>query len=135
MDAEHRVELVLLHLHEHAVAREAGVVERDVEVAELGDRAAHERLALLPVGDVAEVRDRLAARGLDLRDHLAGRVLVGAAAVALGAEVVDHDRGAVPRELDRLDAAEAAPCSGDDRHLAVQDSHLSSPYSKARCAR
>ena len=62
----------------------------------------------LPVGDVVGVRDRLAAERLDLLDDGVGD-LAGAlaAAVQRDAEVVDHDLGALARELERVLAADA----------------------------
>ena len=52
---------------------------------------------------------------------------VGVAAGALtrdrSAEVVDHDRGAVLRQLHGVAAADAVARAGDDRHLAVEQPH------------
>ena len=57
--------------------------------------------------------------GLDLVDDGVGRVVL-VLPVEREAEVVDHDADALARELERLDAAEAAAGAGDDRDLAVQ---------------
>ena len=79
----------------HAVAQDAGVVDQHVEVAERVDRRLDQALGALEVGDALAVGDGLAAGGDDLVDDLLRRRGVGAAAVHVAAEVVDHDLGPV----------------------------------------
>ena len=44
----------------------------------------------------------------------------GAAAVHCAAQIIDHDAGTPPRELQRVASAESAPCAGDDGYLVVE---------------
>ena len=71
------------------------------------------RLALIPVGDVAGVDDRVAARVPDLVDHRRRR-----GSSTRGSEVVHDDLDALPCELERVRAPEPLPRAGDDRDLA-----------------
>ena len=73
VDGDHRVPLLLGHVHEHAVAEDPGVVDEDVEAPERVDRLLHHLARLREVGDVRAVRDRLAAGGLDLLRRPAAR--------------------------------------------------------------
>ena len=70
------------------------------------------------LGAVAGVEHRLATGGGDLvDDRLAD----------LGIELVDHHAGALAGELERLTAADAATCAGDDRDPAVHQTHGGDP--------
>ena len=64
-----------------------------------------------------------AARRDDLVDDLLRGRGVGAFAAGAAAEVVDDDRGALAREQQRVAAADAAARAGDDRDLAVEQTH------------
>jgi len=123
VNRDDRVPLCLRHVHEHAVAQDAGVVDQDVEVAERLHGHVDHALGALPVGDVVVVRDRLAAHGLDLVHDLLCRRGVVARAVVGAAEVVHHDLCALRGEEQRVLAADAAPCAGDDRDASLQFSH------------
>jgi hypothetical protein len=59
VDGDHRVPLRLLHVHEHPVAQDSGVVHEDVETAERVDRVLHQPPRAGEVGDVLAVGDRL----------------------------------------------------------------------------
>ena len=85
------------------------------------------RLAAGPARAVVVVRDGLAAGGRDLVDDLLRRGAVGALAGARTAEVVHDDLRALAREEQRLGAPDAASRAGDDRDLAVEESHRSVP--------
>ena len=112
-----------------------GVVDQDVEAAEGVDRLLHHRRGLLEVGDVGAVGDGLAAQRLDLGDDLVGDLGGRALAGAGGAEVVDHDLGALPGELEGVGAADAATRSGDDRDASFEDAGHGSPSVTARAGR
>ena len=60
VDADHRVPLVLLHVHEHPVAQNSGVVDEDVQPPERFDRLVDEPFCPREVGHVLAVGDRLA---------------------------------------------------------------------------
>ena len=89
--------------------------------------------------DVGAVGDGAAALGLDRRDHLLGHRQVGAGAIARTAEVIDHDRRTLARKQFGIGLAQPAARAGDQRHLAVEESHGSlpdpSPSFRARNAR
>ena len=73
-----------------------------------------EPLAEVGVGDAADARHGLPARGLDRGDGLLG---------GFGVEVVDHDLRALAGQLQRDLAPDAAAGAGDDRDLALKSSH------------
>ena len=66
-------------------------------------------VGVLRLGDRERRGDRLAARLLDLVDHLLRRAGVAARAVERRADVVDHDARALLRHQQRDGAADAAP--------------------------
>jgi hypothetical protein len=127
VDPDDGVPLLLRGAHEHAVPDDAGVVHHHVEPAEALDRLLDHRAGLLPVRHVGAVRDGLAARSPDLRHHLVGRRARAALALERDADVVDHDRGALPGELEGVRATEAASRAGDDDDPSFADTcHASS---------
>ena len=85
------------HAVEDLVAQDAGVVDQDVDAAEGIERGLDDLVGVLRLGDRERRGDRLAARLLDLVDHLLRRAGVAAGAVERGADVVDHDLGALLR--------------------------------------
>jgi hypothetical protein len=60
-----------------------------------------------------------AARRPDLGDDGFGRRLIGAAPVAAGPDIVDHDLGAMGGELQGIFAPDPARGTGDDGYPAV----------------
>ena len=90
----------------------AGVVDEDVEPAELIDGLLHRLLAELLVADVAGNGDRLAPFLLD--------DLLGLGGVVMLAQIDDGDVRAFAREQRGDRAADAAVAAGDQRHLALQ---------------
>src|SRR5207253_10806341 len=105
------------------VAQDAGVVDDDVELAELVQRAPDQAVSALAASDAVVVGHRVAPRGLDLGDHLVRHFPTSAAAVAVAAEVVDHHFRAFAREEQSVLAADAATRTGDDRDFSVEESH------------
>ena len=85
-----------------------GVVDEDVDPAELGDRSLDDVAAIRLVGHVARQRDAGAFRILDEPQR---RVRV----VLLLGEVRDRDVGALARERQRYGSADAGVAAGDQR--------------------
>src|SRR5262249_17189858 len=113
---------------EHAVAQDAGVVHEHVELAVGLDGLVDHVLGAVPARDVVAVGHRFAASLLDGLDHFVGRTGVRAAAVDLGAEVVDDHLRAVRGQHDRVLAADAAACAGHDCNSSLtQTGHSSLP--------
>jgi hypothetical protein len=83
VDIQHRLELLVGHLVRHAVPGVAGVVDDDVDLAELVDGLLHQRVRHALLGEVASEDRGLAA---DLGCGLLGDVAV---------QVVDQDPGAL----------------------------------------
>ena len=127
MDVEDDVPHVVRHVLERLVAQDAGVVDRDVELAELVHRALDHRPGGIAVGDRAVVGDRPAAGVADLLGHLVGHRGAGARAVARSAQVVDHDRGAFLRQEQRVRAAQTAACACNECNLSVEQTHDAVP--------
>jgi hypothetical protein len=115
------------HVDDRPVAQDPGVVDQDVQRAELRDRLFHQPLGAGPVRHVVSVGDRPSAGRRDLLDHLLGGGRVTAGAVGRAAQVVDHDGGAFPREQQGVLPPEPAPGPGDDGHAAVECSRLPLP--------
>jgi hypothetical protein len=88
----------------------AGVVDEDVEPAELVHRLGDDRVAMGFLAKVAGYRDRAAALGLDDAPGLGGVVML--------AQIGNGDVGALAREQGGDRAADAAVGAGDDRDLA-----------------
>ena len=122
MHLDHLVPVGFGGVGEGLVAQDAGVADQDVGLAECSS-AAIRILAALHGGDVVAVGHGLAAGGLDGVDHLLRRRWVAAGAVAGPAEVVDDDGGAFLREQLRIGLAQPVARAGDDRNLAVEQSH------------
>src|SRR5690606_10728095 len=104
------------HVHQHPVAEDAGVVDHDVEAAELAQRGPHQPSGRLVVGDVVGVRDRVPAGRPDLLGDGLGGAGVGAGAVPGAPEVVDDDGGSLAGQLDGVGPAYSAGGAGDDGH-------------------
>ena len=119
MDLDDRVPLVDGHVDQHPVPQDAGVVDQHVEPAERLDRGVDQPLGALPVGHVVAVGHGFAAGRPDLVDHLTGWAGGPAAAVDLGAQVVDHDLGPLPGELQGVAPADAPAGSGHDHDPPV----------------
>src|SRR4029079_7757164 len=90
----------------------AGIVDENVEPAELVDRLADGSLAELLIANVACNRDRLAPLLLDN--------LPGPGGVVMFAQVKDGDVGAFTGEQRRDRPADAAIGPGDQRRLVLQ---------------
>ena len=78
---EHDAEILGLELREGLVAQDAGVVDDDVDLAEVVDRGLHDRGAALGRRDGVVVGDGLAAGLVDLLHDLIGHARAGAGAV------------------------------------------------------
>src|SRR5690606_4672016 len=89
-----------------------GVVDQDVQPAELRGRALDDVAAVLALAQVAVERERAAA-GVAHPAHGLARVVVP---VVVG----DGDVGALPRERDRDRAADAAVAAGDQGRAALE---------------
>ncbi|GAB2807804.1 hypothetical protein GCM10022221_01350 [Actinocorallia aurea] len=114
VDADDVVPFGLAHRDQHPVADESGVVHQDVEAAEGLHGGADQPRGAVPARDVVAVGDGLAAEVLDLGHDRFGDVAGAPAAGEGGAEVVDDDLGALPRELQGVFAADPASGPGDD---------------------
>ena len=90
----------------------AGIVDEDVELAELAHRFFDRALAEVLVADVAGNRDRPAAFLLD--DGL------GEGGIIMLAQIDDGDVGAFAREQGGDRAADAAVGAGDQRDLVLE---------------
>src|SRR3990170_3836462 len=108
---DHLLPLLDTHPADGTVAVDAGVVDQDVDAAELLDRGVDHALDVIRVGDSRLNSDRLLPLVLELCQQLL-RLL-------LALEVVDHDLAAVVRQLAHDGAAEPAGATGDDGDLIV----------------
>ena len=105
---------------ERLVAKDASVIDDDVDRAEGVEGGLGDGGAALGGGDGLIARDSLATCGEDLRHDTVGGARGTAGAIGRPAEVVDDDTSAATRELERVGAAETAPGSGDDGDALVE---------------
>ena len=111
--------ILIAHLEKRLVRPDCGVVDQDVDAAELAERFRRHRLNLVLLADIGDDRDRLDPEILRLaRDRL--RFLLVRARI-------DDDIGAFPRELQHRRAADIAPRAGDQRDLPLEPAHDRSP--------
>ena len=133
VDVDLAAPLIVVHFPEVLLSRdegEAGVVDEDVDAAELGDGAIDHRLDLLGLGDVKIEGEGAAAEGADLFGDggcaAPGSVAFGLREVFVRAgERGDDDVCAVFGEADGDGAADAAHAAGagDDGDFACEDAH------------
>ena len=107
-----------LHAGDERIPQDAGIVDQDVEPAELGDSLQHNAFRAAPGRDVLGASDGGAAGGNDLFHHVARRAAVGAIAGVVAAEVVDDDLGPFPGEQQCVFAPDATARAGDHRNPA-----------------
>src|SRR5690606_27483938 len=114
---DHVAPLVLFHAPERTVARDARVVDEDVQVAERVERLVHERLRLRGVANVV-----LATECIDLElPHLPERFFRVPPAVARAVvAVVERDVHPMARQLEDDRAADATRAAGHDRAVPTQ---------------
>lgn len=115
MHAHDHVPVLLGQAQEHAVTQHAGVVDDDLHIAKGSQRGLQNRLRTGHGGDVTGVGQRLAAGSPDFLGHGLG---------GFGADVVDHHICTFLREGQRIGAAQATACTGDDDGSLVANTHL-----------
>ncbi len=116
------VPLLRCHLGQGAVAQDPRVVDERIQPAELAERGGHDRLRVVDLRAVAEVQDGGAARCGDLVDD---------GLTGLGVDLTHDDARPLTGQLDGFTAAQAASSAGDDRDLALEESHERAIY--CRC--
>ncbi len=125
---DHGIPVGLLHVEDHAVAEDAGVVDEDVEPAELVDGLFDHPSGLVEVGDIGPVDDRFAAGRADLVDDAPGRSHIATRSVDITPEIVDDDLGAPGSQQQSVLAPDTPPRSGDDCHSTFdQSTHVRPP--------
>jgi hypothetical protein len=113
---DHRIPLVLGHIRQHAVAQDAGIVDEDIEPAEGVDGLLDHGLRALPIAYIGRIGDSRAAGLLDGVHYGRGCSCIGARAIDAGADVVDHDLGAMGRKQEGVLASESSPGPRHDGH-------------------
>jgi hypothetical protein len=135
VDADDGVPLRLVHVEEHPVAQDPGVVDEDIQAPELVVRLVDHLLRGVPIGDVAAVRDGFTAHGFDLVHDRLSNVRGVAGVVALLAEVVHDDLRTLACELERVTTSDAAAPAGDDDDTSFADTHQLFPAFCLYCSR
>ena len=69
MDMHRRVPFFGRGRNKHPVAHDPCIVDDDMQVTKFSDRRINDPLRRVPIGDVFIIRQRLAARCLDLVNH------------------------------------------------------------------
>jgi len=117
-DADHEVPVLALHAHDELVAGDAGVVDQDLQAAELGGDVLYGLLDAFFVGDVHLEAGGLATGGGNFFDH--------------GGQLVFHDvghgdRGAGLGQRQGNGAADALRRAGDERNPTFYSRHSCPP--------
>jgi hypothetical protein len=118
MDVDHHVPILFGHFPNLFGTQVAGVVNQDVEPAEVFDRAIDDSLATRHRGHAVGVGHRLAARGFDLVDHAVRDALIRALAGWRTAEIVDYNFGALLSQQQRFATPDSTSSAGDHRDLS-----------------
>ncbi len=105
---------------ERRAHHDTGVVHQQVDPAKRIDGHPSDRLTSFWRGDTVGDGDGVAAEVGDLLDHTVGHGRVGFVAPRLDADVVDHDGGAAPGEMECIGAAEAATGPGHHCDLSIK---------------
>ena len=100
---------------------DAGVVDEDVEVAEVLDGCVDEALSLSGLRDIATDGDGFATGGCDGGDHIVRTSLAGG--------VVDDDGGALRGERFGDGGSDTLGCAGDDCDFTCELAHIYIPLS------
>ena len=120
VDVDHGVDHVDGHVVERLIAKDAGVVDEDVDPPERVECRLHDRLSTFGGGHAFDVGHRLAAEGDDLVDDLLRGAGGTTRPVDQAAEVVDHEASTSSGEFERMAAAEAVAGTGDDGDFVVE---------------
>ena len=115
IDVQDGVPDVVVQVVEGLVTGDAGVVDDDVDFAELLGGGRHQAAGLLELDRVLRGDEDLPACLLHRLRGLLGGV---------GIDVVHHDGRSLPREQDGGGPADAPAAPGDDGDLAVETSHV-----------
>ena len=130
MGGGHAIEDVRFEFPDGGAGREAGGVDQDVDAAEAVDCSANDASGPLEIADGFDARERASTHRLDLAHHSLGSGCIASDAGGGGADVVDHDTRAVPREFDGGGASDAPCCAGNDRGPA-REGKAQAPNSRA----
>src|SRR5439155_12271029 len=114
---------------------DAGVAHDCVDAAEALDGRVHDRLPTFGRRHRVVGRDTNAPGLLDFGDDLFGDGGVGAVAAHRAADVVDHHECTSRCQVERVEAAETAPGTGDDDDLAGEVDHGLQPNSWSKVRR
>ena len=120
VNLDHRIEILLRHLVEDAVAQVAGVVDDAIDSAIQVERILDDRLGRLPHGHTVGVGGRRATERADFVHRLLGRPGIAASAVDGHTQVIHDDLRALARGLDRDPLAHASACAGDHDDFSFQ---------------
>src|SRR5665213_3334234 len=107
MNPDDVVPLVVAHVEQHPVSHQTGVIDHDVDAAEVFDRGAHHGVGGAALGHITLHEKSLPTIPLDFI-HEIGVF-----------HVVDHDAGTRGRQRHGFGAAEAGSGSGDNRDPAL----------------
>jgi hypothetical protein len=115
-----RVEILGVDIGHACPPHDAGVVDEDVDSAELCDRGRDEGAGAVDRRDVVRVGHGPTAGADDLVDDGGGRSGVTTHASNRSTDVVDGDAGATRREQQRVRTPDAASRAGDDGDAPVE---------------
>lgn len=94
MNLDDGIPFAFFHVDKHAVAKNTCVVDHDVELAKVLDRAVNHMLGLFPFRDVVTVCNGLATGSFDFVCHLLRGRSVSPQAFSGYPQVIDNDLGA-----------------------------------------
>src|SRR5687767_13981120 len=120
MDVDDRFEIFLRDLFERSVANVAGVVNQDVDAAEVIERTLNDRLAALRCRDGFGASDGFTASLLDFANHFFGGTRIGAVTFDADTGIVHDDLRAGSTEEQGIFTPQSSAGAGDYGLTAVE---------------
>ena len=117
MHFKNKVPVLILHLLERDVSQNPSIVNQNIYTLEMVDCSLDDLVSEL---DGVVVGHCFSAFGLNLGDHLIGRVVATAHACVRSAQVVDHHFSPSAREEESVLSADASACACNDHYLSVE---------------
>ncbi|CAB4637067.1 unannotated protein [freshwater metagenome] len=116
MHLDNGVPFGFAHVGQHAVTKDAGIVDENIETTKCGDGLIDKSLSSSPLADVVSVGNGLSAGGNDFVDNFLCGTLIDTGAIARTAKIVDDDLCALSRQHQRVIAADSSTSTSDDAH-------------------
>ena len=117
VDLINQIPVVFGHLVEAFVPQDAGIVDDDVDAAEIVHRGLDD---LVAIGNGIVVGNGFATGSNDFVHHQISGSFAGAFTKSAATQVVDHDLGTAAGEFQCMALAQSVAGAGDDNHAIIK---------------